>query len=242
MTDTKIVQYQDLISRKFSIAMRNKNMSVDEFYTRIRENADITFELLLKERLGFYKCGQLLNKAKLQLKQGFKQLQKRLINDRVLSLRQQQRFMKLSSSKRISKYIMRLPPFWTFAEWLDSLSEEQFKQIEDKINRKVEKGELLRILNLPKKDRKKQERNISLTNEIISVLVNSTKIKKENSEDLKKFVSSLKLLVKKYSFLDIFEKDYLKYTYEFLSNKSLPTKVTNKKFTKSFNSRKIINI
>jgi hypothetical protein len=31
-------QDQNLITRKFSIAMRNKNMSVDDFYSRIREN------------------------------------------------------------------------------------------------------------------------------------------------------------------------------------------------------------
>jgi hypothetical protein len=222
--------------------MRNKNMSVDDFYSRIRENAEITFEALLKERLGFFKCGQLLNKAKLQLKQSFKQLQKRLINDKVLSLRQQQRFMKLSSSPRIGKYIMRLPPFWTFADWLDSLPEHEFKKIEDKINRKVEKKELLQILDLPKKDKNKSNKDISLRNEIVSVLINETKIKKENHEDLKKFISSLKLLVQKYSFLGVYEKNYLKQTYEYLSNKSLPKKEKEYKFSKSFNSKKIINI
>ena len=29
--------------------MKDKNMSVDDFYSRIRENAEITFEALLKE-------------------------------------------------------------------------------------------------------------------------------------------------------------------------------------------------
>jgi len=242
MTSNNIIQDPNLITRKFSIAMRNKNMSVDEFYSRIRENAEITFEALLKERLGFYKCGQLLNKAKLQLKQGFKQLQKRLITDKILSLRQQQRFMKVSSSKRISKYIMRLPPFWTFAEWLDSLSDQQFKKIEDKINRKVDKRELLQILDLPKKGKNKSNKDTSLRNEIVSILINETKIKKENDEDLKKFISSLKSLVKKYSFLEVYDKDYLKQTYEYLSNKSLPKEEKEYKFTKSFNSKKIINI
>jgi len=242
MTSNNTIQDPNLITRKFSIAMRNKNMSVDEFYSRIRENAEITFEALLKERLGFYKCGQLLNKAKLQLKQGFKQLQKRLITDKILSLRQQQRFMKVSSSKRISKYIMRLPPFWTFAEWLDSLSDQQFKKIEDKINRKVDKRELLQILDLPKKSKNKSNKDTSLRNEIVSILINETKIKKENDEDLKKFISSLKSLVKKYSFLEVYDKDYLKQTYEYLSNKSLPKEEKEYKFTKSFNSKKIINI
>jgi hypothetical protein len=242
MTKEKIIQEQNLITRKFSIAMRNRNMSIDEFYNRIRENADITFEALLKERLGFYKCGQLLNKAKLQLKQSFKQLQKRLINDKVLSLRQQQRFMKVSSSPRISKYIMRLPPFWTFAEWLDSLPEQQFKKIENKINRKVEKRELIQILDLPKKLRQPNNKFSNLRNEIVSILINETKIKKEDNEDLKKFISSLKSLVKKYSFLEVNEKEYLKQTYEYLSNKSLPKEEREHKFKKSFNSKKIINI
>lgn len=242
MIKEKIIQEPNLITRKFSVAMRNKNMSVDEFYSRIRENAEITFEALLKERLGFYKCGQLLNKAKLQLKQGFKQLQKRLITDKVLSLRQQQRFMKVSSSRRISKYIMRLPPFWTFAEWLDSLPEHQFKKIEDKINRKVDKRELIQILDLPKKNKNKNNKDISLRNEIVSILINETKIKKEDDEDLKKFISSLKSLVKKHSFLEVYEKDYLKQTYEYLSNKSLPKEKGEYKFKKSFNSKKIINI
>ena len=134
-----IIKQETLITKKFSIAMKDKNMSVDDFYSRIRENAEITFEALLKERLGFWKCGQLLNKAKKELRQGFKKLQRRLINDKILSLRQQQRFMKISSSKRIAKIIMKLPPTWTLAEWVDSLPENQYRLIEDKINRKIEK-------------------------------------------------------------------------------------------------------
>jgi hypothetical protein len=50
------------------------------------------------------------------------------------------------------------------------------------------------------------------------------------------------LLVKKYSFLEVYEKNYLKQTYEYLSNKSLPKKEKEYKFSKSFNSKKIINI
>ena len=52
-----IIKQEQLITKNFSIAMRDKNMSVDDFYSRIRENAEITFEAMLKERLGFWKCG-----------------------------------------------------------------------------------------------------------------------------------------------------------------------------------------
>ena len=126
-------------------------MSVDDFYSRIKENTEITYEAMLKERMGFWKVGQLLNKAKKELRQGFKQLSKRLINDRIIGQRNQQRFMKISSSKRIAKIIMRLPPTWTLAEWVDSLPEQKFKQIENKISRKVEKKELLQIIGVVNK-------------------------------------------------------------------------------------------
>ena len=181
--------------------MKDKNMSVDDFYSRIRENAEITFEALLKERLGFWKCGQLLNKAKKELRQGFKKLQRRLINDKILSLRQQQRFMKISSSKRIAKIIMKLPPTWTIAEWVDSLPENQYRLIEDKINRKIEKKELLQFLPNNKVPKPIGSYN-PLRNEIASVLVDENRIKKTDEKYLKKFISDLKKLTKKYSFLN----------------------------------------
>ena len=124
--------------------MKNKNMSVDDFYSRIKENTEITYEAMLKERMGFWKVGQLLNKAKKELRQGFKQLSKRLINDRIITQRNQQRFMKISSSKRIAKIIMRLPPTWTLAEWVDSLPEQKFKQIVDEYNIKVKNTNLVK--------------------------------------------------------------------------------------------------
>ena len=179
-----IIKQETLITKKFSIAMKDKNMSVDDFYSRIRENAEITFEALLKERLGFWKCGQLLNKAKKELRQGFKKLQRRLINDKILSLRQQQRFMKISSSKRIAKIIMKLPPTWTIAEWVDSLPENQYKLIEDKINRKIEKKELLQFLPNNKVPKPIGSYN-PLRNEIASILVDENRIKKTDEKYLK---------------------------------------------------------
>ena len=44
---------------------------------------------------------------------------------------------------------MKLPPTWTIAEWVDSLPENQYKLIEDKINRKIEKkGDCTSVTNL----------------------------------------------------------------------------------------------
>ena len=222
--------------------MKDKNMSVDDFYSRIRENAEITFEALLKERLGFWKCGQLLNKAKKELRQGFKKLQRRLINDKILSLRQQQRFMKISSSKRIAKIIMKLPPTWTIAEWVDSLPENQYRLIEDKINRKIEKKELLQFLPNNKVPKPIGSYN-PLRNEIASILVDENRIKKTDEKYLKKFILDLKKLTKKYSFLSFNEKDYLKQTLEYLSGKKLrdDTKV-NKKKIKNYNSKTRIDL
>ena len=64
MTKDNFINQEQLITRKYSIAMKGNNMRVDDFYSRIKENGEITFEALLKERMGFWKCGQLLNKAK----------------------------------------------------------------------------------------------------------------------------------------------------------------------------------
>ena len=88
MTKDIIINKEHLITKKFSISMKNKNMSVDDFYSRIKENTEITYEAMLKERMGFWKVGQLLNKAKKELRQGFKQLSKRLINDRIIEEKQ----------------------------------------------------------------------------------------------------------------------------------------------------------
>ena len=242
MTKDNFIKQEQLITRKFSIAMKGKNMSVDDFYSRIKENAEITFEALLKERMGFWKCGQLLNKAKKELRQGFKQLQKKLVNDRILSTRQQQRFMKITSSRRIGRVIMRLPPFWTFAEWLDALPEKQFKLIEDKLNRHSEKRELLPYLPVRTQIRLKGTYN-PLRNEIASVLIDEVKIKKTDAKSLKKFIKDFKKLTKKYSFLKFYEKDYLKQTFEFLSGKKLSddTKQTSKKF-QSYSVKRQIDI
>jgi len=242
MTKDIIINKEHLITKKFSISMKNKNMSVDDFYSRIKENTEITYEAMLKERMGFWKVGQLLNKAKKELRQGFKQLSKRLINDRIITQRNQQRFMKISSSKRIAKIIMRLPPTWTLAEWVDSLPEQKFKQIENKINRKVEKKELLQIIGVVKKSKLQGTFN-PLRNEIASVLVDEVKIKKTDAKLLKRFIKEVKTLTTRYSFLKFYEKDYLKQTYEFLSGKKLSddTKQTSKKF-KSYSVKRKIDV
>ena len=242
MTKDIIIKKEHLITKRFSISMKKKNMSVDDFYSRIKENAEITYEAMLKERMGFWKVGQLLNKAKKQLRQGFKQLSKRLINGKIISLRNQQRFMKISSSKRIGKIIMRLPPTWTIAEWVDSLPEHKFKQIEDKINRKVEKKELEQIIGVVKRRRLQGTFN-PLRNEIASVLVDEVKIKKTDAKSLRKFIKDFETLTKRYSFLKLYKKDYLKQMYEFLSVKKLrdDTKQTSKKF-KSYSAKRKIDV
>ena len=60
---------------------------------------------------------------------------------------------------------------------------------------------------------------------------------------MKKFISDLKKLTKKYSFLNYNEKDYLKQTLEYLSGKKLrdDTKVKKKKI-KNYNSKTRIDL
>ena len=50
--------------------MKDKNMSVDDFYSRIRENAEITFEALLKE-IRFLEMWSVIKQGKERIKARF---------------------------------------------------------------------------------------------------------------------------------------------------------------------------
>ena len=61
----------------FSIDTRGKPMTKNTFYNQITKNINIGNNLMNVASIGFYKAGQLLNKAKKELKGEFGKLKKK---------------------------------------------------------------------------------------------------------------------------------------------------------------------
>ena len=114
---------------KLSIDMRNKNLSVNDYYKQITGAKKVQDVSWWTYNLAFWRIGQLLSNAELNLKEGYTDLCKRLSNDDIIRVRDQQRFKKLARSRRIQKIIMKAPPKHTVLSWLDSLTEKNFKKI-----------------------------------------------------------------------------------------------------------------
>ena len=84
----------------FSIDTRGKPMTKTTFYNQITKNINIGNNLTNIASIGFYKAGQLLVKAKKELKGEFGKLKKELAQSG-LHIKQQERYMKIARNKNI---------------------------------------------------------------------------------------------------------------------------------------------
>ena len=100
----RIVVMKDLsklsANQIFSIDTRGKPMTKSTFYNQITKNLNIGNNLTNIANIGFYKAGQLLLKAKKELKGEFGKLKKQLANDG-LHIKQQERYMAIAKNKNI---------------------------------------------------------------------------------------------------------------------------------------------
>ena len=84
----------------YSTDMRGKPMTANSYYKQISIINNQPTELFNLASLGFYKTGQLLNRAKKELKGDFGKLKKDLAEDG-LHIKQQERYMAIARNKNI---------------------------------------------------------------------------------------------------------------------------------------------
>ena len=93
----------------YSTDMRGKPMTANSYYKQISIINNQSTELFNLASLGFYKTGQLLNRAKKELKGDFGKLKKDLAEDG-LHIKQQERYMAIARNKNIEINYAKLPP------------------------------------------------------------------------------------------------------------------------------------
>ena len=120
----------------FSNDLRGVPMTSESFYSRISEINTVATGLFDVASLGFYRVGQLLNRAKKELKGDFGKLKKQLAEDG-LHEKQQERYMSIARNKNIEINYSKLPHEWTTWEKLSRLSDADFSSIEHMINKDV---------------------------------------------------------------------------------------------------------
>jgi hypothetical protein len=229
----------------YSIDTRGKPMTTNTFYNQISKNFRISSNLEHLSSVGFYRAGQLLEKAKRELKTDFGKLKKQLAEDGY-HIRQQERHRKIANDKRITLHYNKLPPEWTFWEKLSQLDNEDFKKIEGLIHKKAKIKDIQLFLGKKKKkgDGKVPTNAKDNKDEIYAIEINQNLSKKYKDEfvQLKK---DLIVLSKKYKFVSLKSKNKLIDVHEFLNNKRVDddtTIVDNKnKFKKQYSTKKKID-
>lgn len=228
----------------YSIDTRGKPMTSSTFYNQINKNIKISSNLMNVASVGFYRAGQLLNKAKMELKGDFGKLKKRLAEDG-LHIKQQERYMKIARNENIRLNYNKLPPEWTFWEKLSSLDNEQFSMVSKLVHKEAKWKDIELFFG----KREKNNGNKIPVNardsrtEIFGLEVNKTLSKKDKSslEQLKKDIIKLS---QKYKFIKLNRKNYLNEVTDFLSSKKVEddTTIVTSKFKKSYSSKKKIDI
>ena len=228
----------------YSIDTRGKPMTSSTFYNQINSTIRLSNKLEGLSSVGFYKTGQLLNKAKLELKGDFGKLKKQLAENG-FHIKQQERYMKIARNPNIRLNMTKLPPEWTFWEKLSSLDDEKFSKVSQLIHKEAKwkdielffgKGQKINSMNTSINDRDNRT-------EIFGFEINQTLSKKDKValEQLKK---DIKKLSSKYKFISLKTKNYLDEVTKFLSNKKVEddTTKTDKKFKKQYSTKKKIDL
>jgi hypothetical protein len=231
----------------YSIDTRGKPMNTNTFYNQISKNFRISSNLELLSTVGFYRAGQLLEKAKRELKGDFGKLKKRLAEDGY-HIRQQERHRKIANDKRITLHYNKLPPEWTFWEKLSQLNNEDFKKIEGLIHKKAKIKDIELFLGKKKKkgDGDKVPTNAKDNKDEIYAIEINQNLSKKYKDEFVQLKKDLIVLSKKYKFVSLKSKNKLIDVHEFLNNKKVDddtTIVDNKnKFKKQYSTKKKIDI
>ena len=231
----------------YSTDMRGKPMTANSYYKQISIINNQSTELFNLASLGFYKTGQLLNRAKKELKGDFGKLKKDLAEDG-LHIKQQERYMAIARNKNIEINYAKLPPQWTFWEQLSKLTDEQFKSVEHLIDKDAKWKDLAIELDkpLPKSNATGYFTNAKDNRtEVFSLEYDFLVATKKHKDDFIQFEKEVKALAKKYSFIKLKKKNYFDEAKDMLNEKYVKDDTSDKglkQFDKSYQSTKKIDI
>ena len=243
MSDIKKQLLELTPNKIFSIDTRGKPMTQNTFYNQISKNMKLGNNLVKVATIGFFKAGQLLNKAKDELGRDFGKLKKKLARDG-LHEKQQERYMKIAKNKNIDSYYGKLPPQWTFWDKISDLSDEKFNQINHLIHQKAKWNEIALYLGNKKNDPSGNTHANKNDNrsEIFGLEYDDKYIGKKYKSSFEQFTSELHKLSKKYVFIKLKQKNYFKDAYEFMTSDKVKDdtskKTSSSKFKRSYSSKK----
>ena len=231
----------------YSTDMRGKPMTASSYYKQISIINNQSTELFNLASLGFYKTGQLLNRAKKELKGDFGKLKKDLAEDG-LHIKQQERYMAIARNKNIEINYSKLPPQWTFWEQLSKLTDEQFKSVEHLIDKDAKWKDLAIELDkpLPQSNATGYFTNAKDNRtEVFGLEYDFLVATKKHKDDFIQFEKEVKALAKKYSFIKLKKKNYFDEAKDMLNEKYVKDDTSDKglkQFDKSYQSTKKIDI
>ena len=232
----------------FSTDMRGKPMTAEGYYQRISEINSVATDLFDVASVGFYKVGQLLNRAKKELKGDFGKLKKELAEDGGLHEKQQERYMAIARNKNIELNYSKLPPQWTFWEKLSTLTDAQFNAVAHLINKDAKWKELAVELGkpLPQSTATGYFSNTKDNRtEIFGLEYDFLKGTKKHKDDFDQFEKEVKSLAKKYPFIKLKKKNYFDEAKDMLNEETVKDDTTSEntpKFNKQYQSKKKIDI
>ena len=231
----------------FSTDMRGKPMTAEGYYQRISEINSVATDLFDVASVGFYKVGQLLNRAKKELKGDFGKLKKELAEDGGLHEKQQERYMAIARNKNIELNYSKMPPQWTFWEKLSTLTDVQFKAIQHLISKEVKWKELAVQLGkpLPKSTSGYFINVKDHRSEIFGLEYDFLRGTKKHKEDFDQLEKDVKKLARKYPFIKLKKKNYFVEVKDMLNEEKVKDDTTSEntpKFDKQYQSQKKIDI
>ena len=232
----------------YSTSMKGEVMTLDSYYEKITQNQAAATELYEYAQVGFYKVGQLLNKAKKELGTDFGKLKKRLTEEQGLHEKQQERFMRIAKNPNIELNYSKMPKEWTFWEKLSKLEPTDFKKVEHMINKHAKWKELANVLKIPVQTTTTlshhQNQNDNRT-EVFGLEYNPIRGTKKHQSAFDDFDKDVKALAKKYPFIKLKKKNYYDEVFDILNNDIIADDTSNKdtkKFKKQYNSSKKIDV
>ena len=237
----------------FSIDTRGKPMTKSTFFNQITKNVEIGNNMMNIASVGFYKSGQLLEKAKKDLgKSEFGKLKKQL-SDNGYHIKQQERHRAIARNKNIALNYSKMPPEWTFWEkvaMLDYKDPSAFRRIVHLIHKGAKwkdieefegKGE-----KLPRGGKSSVNDRDNRT-EIFGFEYDFKVATKKHKNDFIQFEKEVKKLASKYKFIKLKKKNYFNDAMSILDEDRSKTKddtsmVEVKTKFRSYNPKKKIDL
>ena len=245
--DKKSTELVTKAKKLISTDMRGKPMTKDVYFQRISEINSVATGLYDVASVGFYKIGQLLVRAKKELKGDFGKLKKALVEEG-LHEKTQERYMSIARNENIKLNYSKLPiGKWTTWEKLSRLTDKQFNDIQHLISKDVQWNELQKALGTKGSSVKTGYYSNVKDNrsEIFGLEYLFLRGTKKHKEEFKELEQDIKLLARKYSFIKLKKKNYLVEVKDMLNEEKVKDDTTSEnapKFDKHYQSQKKIDI